>query len=212
MNLTLPNPPQIEGTKVRHCPGRPGYAVSDTGRVFTCKNARWGYRDNWVEMKQSFHDFGYPKVGVGPIRGKNKAHSLVYVHALVLEAFIGPCPCNMEACHAPDSDPTNNNLTNLRWGTHADNMKDAIIDGGSPRRLTADDVYDIRLSRGKERQVDTAARFGVSQKSVSSIQIHAAYRHVEPRSPPAEKYKNGFFGLRGKTMQPQFPTVSQGEK
>lgn len=37
-------------------------------------------------------------------------------------------------------------------------------------RLSASDVVEIRAASGRERQVDTAARFGVSQVLVSKIQ------------------------------------------
>lgn len=53
------------------------------------------------------------------------------MHRLVLLAFVGPCPDGMEACHANDI-PTDNRLANLRWGTHADNMRDRIENGGNP--------------------------------------------------------------------------------
>lgn len=35
-----------------------------------------------------------------------------YVHRAVLEAFVGPCPPNHEACHI-DGNPGNNRLENL---------------------------------------------------------------------------------------------------
>lgn len=54
------------------------------------------------------------------------------VHQLVLEAFVGPRPPGMEGCHA-DDDFTNNRLTNLRWGTHTDNMQDCVSNGGNSR-------------------------------------------------------------------------------
>lgn len=48
-----------------------------------------------------------------------------YVHQLVLSAFVGPKPDGMEGCHY-DGDPANNRLENLRWGTHEENMQDAV--------------------------------------------------------------------------------------
>lgn len=51
-----------------------------------------------------------------------------YVHRLVLEAFVGPCPDGMEACHH-DDDPTNNHLSNLRWDTRGANLKDRYRNG-----------------------------------------------------------------------------------
>lgn len=45
------------------------------------------------------------------------------VHTLVLEAFVGPAPAGAECCHW-DDDPANNKLSNLRWGTRAENIAD----------------------------------------------------------------------------------------
>lgn len=47
------------------------------------------------------------------------------VHHLVLEAFVGPCPDGLEACHWND-DPADNRLGNLRWDTKAANSRDAV--------------------------------------------------------------------------------------
>lgn len=44
------------------------------------------------------------------------------VHALVALAFIGPRPENHEVLHL-DHNPANNALTNLRYGTRAENVK-----------------------------------------------------------------------------------------
>lgn len=56
-----------------------------------------------------------------------------YIHTLVLEAFIGPRPDNMEACHW-DGDPANNRLDNLRWDTHANNVADTVRHGRTTRK------------------------------------------------------------------------------
>jgi hypothetical protein len=50
------------------------------------------------------------------------------VQRLVLETFVGPCPDGMEACHYPDSNKANNALSNLRWDTRLENVKDKIRD------------------------------------------------------------------------------------
>lgn len=50
------------------------------------------------------------------------------VHTLVLMAFVGARPDGMEACHF-DDDPSNNILTNLRWGTRSINTKDRVRNG-----------------------------------------------------------------------------------
>ena len=50
------------------------------------------------------------------------------IHRLVLEAFVGPCPEGMEACHW-DGDPTNNRVENLRWDTRSANARDRVRHG-----------------------------------------------------------------------------------
>lgn len=51
-----------------------------------------------------------------------------YVHRLVAEAFIGPCPERHECCHR-DGNPQNNRADNLRWGTRSENNLDAVRHG-----------------------------------------------------------------------------------
>lgn len=46
-----------------------------------------------------------------------------YVHQLVLEAFVGPRPEGMEACH-DNGDRADNRLENLRWDTVSENRLD----------------------------------------------------------------------------------------
>lgn len=50
------------------------------------------------------------------------------VHRLVLEAFVGPCLEEEECCHR-DGRPGNNQLSNLRWGTHSSNCLDSVEHG-----------------------------------------------------------------------------------
>lgn len=56
----------------------------------------------------------------------------VYVHHLVLKAFVGPAPAGMICCHW-DDEPSNNVLGNLRWDTHAANVADFERNFGRPR-------------------------------------------------------------------------------
>lgn len=55
------------------------------------------------------------------------------VHKLVLEAFVGPRPPGMEACHN-NGDGCDNRLSNLRWDTHRANMADQFEHGTKNRR------------------------------------------------------------------------------
>jgi hypothetical protein len=96
---------------------------------------------------------GYRRVRLsigGVSRGKS-------VHALVLEAFVGPPSTGMEGCHW-DNNRANNRLVNLRWGTHSENMLDQVRHGTHcktrrtrcPRRhrLVAPNLLAADLDRG----------------------------------------------------------------
>lgn len=59
---------------------------------------------------------------------RNGGNQKVYIHRLVAEAFIGPCPTGMEVLHW-DDDKRNNRVSNLRWGTRSDNLRDLVRNG-----------------------------------------------------------------------------------
>lgn len=52
----------------------------------------------------------------------------VFVHVLILEAFVGPCPTGYEGCHG-NGVPGDNHLINLQWGTKAHNARDRVAHG-----------------------------------------------------------------------------------
>lgn len=106
-----------------------GYEVSDDGRVRSL--------DRWVPAGPSGKSARFVtgrvlKLRLRPPRGYpmvTLGHSdKRYVHRLVLEAFVGPCPDGMECLHRND-DPTDNRLCNLRWGTRAQNLADRVLNG-----------------------------------------------------------------------------------
>lgn len=55
------------------------------------------------------------------------------LHRLVLEAFAGPCPVGMEACHH-DGDREHNGIGNLRWDTRSSNARDRTRHGTNYQR------------------------------------------------------------------------------
>ena len=111
-------------------PGHEGrYQVSSHGQV---RSVAWRYiRSNGRSytnqprvLAQSTTNSGHRTVGLF----RDKKQSTYLVHRLVLEAFVGPCPDGMEACHA-DDDPANNHVSNLRWDTRQENMLDRSRNG-----------------------------------------------------------------------------------
>lgn len=63
---------------------------------------------------------------VGLCRNSSRTHASI--HHLVLEAFVGPRPDGLIGRHL-DDDPKNNHVTNLAWGTVAENNRDTVRNG-----------------------------------------------------------------------------------
>ena len=106
------------------------YEVSDHGRVWSLKRTVKGGRGKPRAaggriLRGGLQQSGHRTVTLAhPDRG-TKAF---LVHRLVLEAFVGPCPPGMEACHWND-DPADNRLANIRWASRNENMLDRTRNG-----------------------------------------------------------------------------------
>ncbi len=98
------------------------------------------------------------------------------VHRTVLRAFVSEPPPGFDGCHC-NGKPTDNRLSNLRWDTRANNLKDMIRHGTSQRgeknaraKLNTDDVREIRnLMSSGVKQTEIARRFGVSPPCIAAI-------------------------------------------
>lgn len=160
------------------------YEVSDLGRVRSLDRvvespgSRRGYpkRLRGRLLRPQRHSGGYRQISIcGQIR---------LIHALVMEAFEGPCPPSLEVCHG-DGDKTNNRFENLRYDTREANCEDRrkhgfCIQGERNHRakLTAGEVLEIRRLKGTGTQEDIAAGFCVTGRAVGKIHRGERWRHV----------------------------------
>lgn len=104
------------------------------------------------------------------------------IHALVLEAFTGPCPDGMEVCHNNGRN-TDNTWTNLRYDTHANNCADKIAHGTHNKgekhnqaKLVEADAVAIRLDNRSSETI--AHAFGISAGHVEQIRQRMYWPHV----------------------------------
>lgn len=108
--------------------GHPGYRVGTDGSVWSCikrGNQKGVYLKTWTQLKTSLSGYyGHQKVFL-------HAKQLL-VHVLVLEAFRGPRPFPDWDSRHLDGNAGNNRLTNLKWGTKAENGLDRIRHGTPP--------------------------------------------------------------------------------
>lgn len=143
------------------------YRVSNLGRVSGPTR---------TILKPFINPRGYPQVG---LHREGRRAKTVFIHRLVAEAFLGPCPDGMECLHR-DGDHGNVRLSNLKWGTHSENALDAFRHGASPQgvdhfcaKLTPEAAADIRQNyRCYSRQsggVAFARKYGVTPQTVHAV-------------------------------------------
>lgn len=132
--------------KWRAVPGWDGYfEVSDDGRVRsldrTVPHPKSGMRRlKGRELRQAKAGTGGGYLYVTLTRAGERRNK--YVHVLVLEAFVGPCPEGHEACHGPAGRYVNT-PENLRWDTRRANVMDSVA-----RDKTHHEVRKTRCKRG----------------------------------------------------------------
>lgn len=162
----------------------PNYEVSDDGRVrrkTSGVNTRAGR-----ELKQTWSGRrGY--LVVHPSGASSQQ-----VHALVLEAFVGPRPEGLQARHL-DGNKANNAITNLRWGSALENGADRDRHGrtakgerGGRAVLTEADVLEIR-ARYRRRRVTwkmLSEEFGVTTHCIAAILARKTWKHLWPFAVP----------------------------
>lgn len=112
------------------------YEVSNMGRVRSLDRMAGNRRIHGRVMKPYKDRPKYPHMIIQLSKGGRSKEGAAFplVHKLVLEAFVGPRPAGLEACHN-NGDGTDNRLTNLRWDTHKANMADQFEHGtNTPRK------------------------------------------------------------------------------
>lgn len=167
--------PIVEGVEFRYVANYPDYCVGDDGSVWSSK------RGSWIRLTPSSveHDT-YPHI----IFSTEMGDVCFDVHVLVLEAFEGSRPEGYVARHA-DRDPTNCCRTNLSWGTYVENEADKLAHGTTARgenhgmrKLTEDDVREIRSLCGTISDAEIGRRFGISGANVGYIKMRRTWNHV----------------------------------
>lgn len=165
----------------------PGYAVTDSGNVWSCRTTgrHAGIGSSWHLLRPAFLKRTNSRGGTDLRPMVNIQRRNRYVCRLVLEAFVGECPPGSEACHQ-NGDPTDNRLDNLRWDTHIANQRDMIDHGTSGKgsknsraKLTENQVVSARqrIASG-ERPTVVARELGVTYRHLWSVVSGRKWAHL----------------------------------
>ncbi len=172
--------PEVE---VKEVAGFPGYFIGKDGSPWSYgkKNTKgW-----WKRLKPQPRSKKVRHLVVTLWCREERKHCFRYVHRLVLEAFVGPCPEGMQ-CRHDNGNPHDNRLENLQWGTPLDNMKDKIRHGTMPRgsthwktKITEQDVLEIRRLCAEGRSQSSVSRmYGVSPGAIFNIVHRIQWYHI----------------------------------
>ena len=159
----------------------PNYAASNLGRI---KRISRGTRTKPNLILKGIQSRGYRMVSLFHSGHRTVAR----VGRLVLEAFVSICPTSCEINHL-DGNKANDQLDNLEWCTHLDNMihasKTRLMNpckGQSHGRskLTEDDVKNIRniWASRKRTQTAIAKQYNVCASTIGRIIDYKRWRHI----------------------------------
>lgn len=150
------------------------YAVSSEGRIKSIvRRSRNGRIIGGKVLRIADNGHGYKSV----MFCVNYKKARRYVHRIVLEAFVGPCPEGMESRHM-NGIRGDNRASNLQWSTHIDNVWDrdrhgTMVHGEENNfsRLSRSQVKEIRekYASGLYRQHDLAGQYGITQTGIGYI-------------------------------------------
>ena len=161
----------------RPIPGYGGwYEVSNLGNVrsYRKRGQGKGRKEIPTAIRQGKPRNGYRQAGLYMHPYGSRPF---YVHRLVLEAFVGPCPEGWEGSHE-NGIRSDNRLSNLLWESKSDNnqrkRKHGTAGLGSKNpfaKLTEEQVQAIRerYAAGGVTQTALAKEHGVSQAHVSDV-------------------------------------------
>lgn len=107
-------------------------------------------------------------------------HDRHTVHSLIALTFLGPCPQGFDVCHE-DGVRTNNLVSNLRYGSHAENLQDEYRWNRSwNAKLSTDEVRRVRKELASGRGCsDLGRQYGVRRNVILDIKKGRTFSWLE---------------------------------
>lgn len=150
------------------------YEVSDAGRVRRVAGGKGAKTGRIMKLYQTVKGYCMLTLYGGDVKKR------VYVHRLVLLAFVGRSPDGRNVCNHRNGNKADNRLENLEWCSQKHNIQHAINTLGhrpgnageksGSAKLTNVDVREIRrLLTADLTKAEIARRFGVAPSTIRNI-------------------------------------------
>jgi hypothetical protein len=165
----------------RKIPGFSRYSVSSHGRIRRDEIV-YRARPGFISVNYT-GEIPYPRVYMTSDDGK---YITARIHHIVARVFIGPRPEGMVVRHL-DGNCRNNHFSNLAYGTHKDNVHDAIRHGtqvrGNKQHLAKLSDEDVLMMRELfDARIETAAslgrKFRISKSSAWAAVKRITWTHI----------------------------------
>lgn len=156
------------------------YAISSDGLLVSLRYMHRDVPGGRIKLVTT-NQWGYKTTRIW----KNNKAKNVWIHRLVLEAFVGPRPDGMECAHL-DGNPANNRIENLKWCTKQENLGHRKTHGTLARGskqgssvLTEDQVAAIKaMLKYGVPQVVIARAVSTTPSTINSINKEKSWTHV----------------------------------
>jgi transposase len=202
----------ISSVVYKFIPGFPEfYRVGNDGTAWSrlIKGSCTGRLGGWKQLKSLPRKDGRFQVCLR----KNGKSYWRFIHSLVLEAFVGPCPEGMEACHRDDN-PSNNCLDNLRWDTHIGNCEDRTRNGLAIGKYQKANGRKIRRAARYDRWefIRKLRSDGLTYREISEqvkVDLQTVYRVVTHGREPVGKSQLGACNGNAKLVDDDIRKIRQ---
>jgi len=149
------------------------WEISDAGELRLSCN-RSNLKKGCI-LKPTIRNTGY----VGNVLQLKRRKRMYSRHTLVARYFIGPLPKGLEINHK-DGDKTNNNVSNLEYISHQENITHAHSLGLflQNRKLTPEQALEIYQQRGLTSQMQLASKFKVGRSTIRQIHSGISFADI----------------------------------
>ena len=161
-------------------PDFPNYEISKNGKIRSKPGGR--RKGGLLNPVKSYYGYFVISLFMNNVRYRR------FVHRLVLETYVSPCPDGMEGCHN-NGNKQDNHLENLRWDTSSNNAFDKIKHGTQPdsrgenhgrAKITNKDarmiIYMYRTGLFLQREIGNI--YNICNQEVSYIVTGNGWKHL----------------------------------